>query len=225
MFRPLVFLFSIQSIWDQNSIHTNHRAYAKQHQPIYMSHSEKEGGCDEEKAYWDHKALWVSQTLQHKAAFCHAKPQEGKLKRELPRLSSLPLSVELLYPKGAVDFCLCPAQQEIKEIKFRVWNKNTNGSCFPPRNKKHKIRVQLYRGDLTWGILSPHLLILINHYKSQEMKYLVNTVAYFTSILCIYVSMYLPIYQLSICHVSTCLSPKWQVDPFGLYPRIPSHDR
>ena len=44
VFFSLVFLFSISSIWDQNSIPINQHAYAKQDQPICMSLSGNESG-------------------------------------------------------------------------------------------------------------------------------------------------------------------------------------
>lgn len=73
---PLDFLFSIQSIWDQNSIHINQHAYAKQDQPIYMSYSENENGYSEEKA--DRCWSMVGLTGRKGTYVCHTKDRKKK---------------------------------------------------------------------------------------------------------------------------------------------------
>lgn len=72
-------------------------------------------------------------------------PNHWKKSRQGILRAVLSVSAEVLYLKVAVDFCLCLAKQEIGEMTFRVWNKNTNRLRFPPRNKKLKIWVHLYR--------------------------------------------------------------------------------
>lgn len=85
----LVFLFSIQSIWDQNSIHINQRVYAKQDQPIYMSSSGNESSYNEKKADWNNEELWISQNLSHKAVFLLYQTARRRVKKKLSMVSSL----------------------------------------------------------------------------------------------------------------------------------------
>lgn len=110
----LVFLFSIQSIWDQNSIHINQRVYAKQDQPIYMSYSENESSYDEEKADWNNEELWISQNLYHKAVFLWYKTTRRRVKKKLSVVSSLSVEVKSLLAKNCCGFLPMPSEAENK---------------------------------------------------------------------------------------------------------------
>lgn len=160
LFFSLVFLVSIQSIWDKNSIHINQHAYAKQDQPIYMSHLENESSYGEEKAEIM-KQHGFHRTCTRGSVSVTPKHQKKRKKETVSDI--LAVEVKSPLPKSCCEFLSMPSWTRDKrtEAKFSIPNKHTHRSCMIStekqwsqdsgpslQGKKRSSR------DFTWEVLS-----------------------------------------------------------------------